>query len=71
MIEKMIEFSKTLDARAISIMDKIAETDPFGEEYRTLLENYSATMAISSTVNRTLASIVAKAKEEKKDESNN
>ena len=71
MIEKMIEFSKTLDEKAEELMGKVKEADPTSDKYRSMLENYSATMAVSSTINRTLMSIANKAKEEKKDESNN
>jgi hypothetical protein len=71
MIEKMVEFSKTLDEKAEELMEKIKEANPTSDQYRSMLENYSATMAVSSTINRTLMSIASKAKEGKKDESNN
>lgn len=71
MIEKMVEFSKILDEKAIELMEKVKDANPDSDQYGKMLENYSATMAVSSTINRTLMSIANKAKEEKKDESNN
>jgi hypothetical protein len=76
MIKDLIKLVEVLNGKVAPLVEAIEKADPTTEAYEQLLENYSGTMQLISTLNRTLTEITvaaqAKAKEEgAKDESNN
>lgn len=74
MIKDLKELGETLDANVKPLVDAIKAEDPTGARYKELLENFNATLTVSSNITRMLMAAAAQAKkesEDKKDESNN
>ena len=68
MIEDLQNLVKILDDKVKPIVDAIEKADPCSEEYGKLLDNYNATMMVSSNTNRTLLAIAQQLQASKKDE---
>lgn len=74
MVKDLIKLAEVLNKKVNPLVEAIEKADPTTEEYEQLLENYSGTMQLISTLNRTLTDIAVHAQAEKegaKDESNN
>ena len=74
MVKDLKELADKLDENVKPIVEAIKNEDPTTPRYKELLENFNATLAVSSNVTRMLVAVAAQAKkemEEKKDESNN
>lgn len=74
MVKDLKELADKLDENVKPLVEAIKNEDPTTPRYKELLENFNATLAVSSNVTRMLVAVAAQAKkemEEKKDESNN
>ena len=69
MIEDLKKLAEVLDTKVKPIVEAVEKADPLSEDYHKLLENFNATMAVASDVNRTLLAVAnAKKSNEVKEE---
>lgn len=74
MVKDLKELADKLDTNVKPLVEAIKNEDPTTPRYKELLENFNATLTVSSNITRMLIGIAAQAKkekEEKADESNN